>query len=377
MALNPRFADQKSPLVSVLIFNYNYGRYLRECFESILNQTYDNIEICFSDNSSTDDSWEIAQEYASRHPSVINLARNRQNFGADANFANCFVNARGKYFIEMCSDDAMHPQYIEACVEALEAHPEAGFAMVHRTIIDDDSVPTEEPPFYDQTCKIHGPDQAAVYMMAAVNPAVSQIMYVKAKTYGKNVVGGLAARWYGTRIMDFHMCCDSPMVYIKEPLLLHRLHSRNDSFRAADNMMEVIGPYVLNHQFADMADGYQHHRVRERLPASIEKTARLGLRYSVRALISGEERNALKYFHLAAAFHPEMVEDKVFKRLECYWQSDEARKAQILAELAEENQLVTRTISYAPPVGSIPVRIPSLENAKLLAVSRPECEINQ
>ena len=97
----------------------------------------------------------------------------------------------------------------------------------------------------------------------------------------------------------------------------------------------------------------------------------------MRALISGEERNALKYFHLAAAFYPEIFEDTVFKRLECYWNSDDAKKAQILAELVQENQLVTRTISYAPPVGSIPVRIPALENANILPPPSPEREINQ
>ena len=48
---------KEKPLVSVLIHNYNYGRYLRQCLDSVFNQTYDNVEVVFSDNASSDDSW--------------------------------------------------------------------------------------------------------------------------------------------------------------------------------------------------------------------------------------------------------------------------------------------------------------------------------
>ena len=54
------------PLVSVIIYNYNYGRYLSACFDSVINQSYQNIEILFSDNASTDDSWKIAQKLQSK-----------------------------------------------------------------------------------------------------------------------------------------------------------------------------------------------------------------------------------------------------------------------------------------------------------------------
>jgi glycosyltransferase involved in cell wall biosynthesis len=357
MALNPRLNDPGKPLVSMLIFNYNYGRYLRECFDSVLAQTYDNIEINFSDNASTDDSWEIALEYQQRYPNIIFIARNRQNFGTDANFSNCWANARGQYFVELCSDDALLPDFARICVEALESHRETGFALVHRAILDEHGKRVDEAPFYNQTCKIPGAAQAAVYMLAAVNPAVSQIMYRKMVVHGKTVVGGLAARYYGTRIMDFNICCDHPIIYISTPQMLHRLHLSNDSFRAADNMMEVIGPYVLNLQFVDMAAAHGHQNVIDRLPASVEKVARLGLRYSVRALIAGSERNAFKYFHLSAALLPEIAEDAIFMQLATYWGADSEEKKRLLKGFIAESNLVTRTVSYEPPPGSVPLSL--------------------
>jgi len=357
MSLNPRVNDPHHPLVSVLIFNYNYGRYLRECFESVLAQTYDNIEINFSDNASTDESWEIALEYQHRYPEVFFVARNRENFGSEANIMNCLANARGKYFVDLCSDDAILPEFVRRTVEPLEQHADAAFAIVHRSILNEHGTRCEEPPFYNESCRVPGAAQAAVYMMAAVNPSVSQIMYRKSMTVGKAPFTGLATRYYGTRIRDFNICCEHPILYIKDPLVFHRLHLGNDSFRAADNLMEVIGPYVLNLQFADTAAAYRHQNVTERVPTSIAKIAQLALRYSVRALLDGGKTNALRYFHLSIALAPNIAEDEIHKKLSLYWQNpaDSTERVSLLSALRKESNLVARSVSYDPPPGSVPI----------------------
>ncbi|KKK77339.1 hypothetical protein LCGC14_2854620, partial [marine sediment metagenome] len=252
----PQIYNLENPLVSVLVYNYNYGRYLKECLESIVNQTYTNIEIIFSDNASTDDSWDIAQEFVKKYPGKMTITRNRKNLGVDANFRNCFMNLRGKYFINMCSDDVLAVEYVEKCVAVLENNSDLGFVMVHRDILDANGNRTTEAPFYNRSCEINGHDQAAVYMMAAVNPSVSQIMYNAQKTKGCTATGSLVARWYGTRILDFNMCMRYPVAYIHEPLMSHRIHGENDSLHAANNLLEIIGPYVLHHQFADTAANF-------------------------------------------------------------------------------------------------------------------------
>lgn len=352
----PQLNDPEKPLVSLCIFNYNYGHYLRQCFDSAIAQTYDNIEINFSDNSSTDESWDIALEYARRYPGKFTVTCNRRNFGTDANFANCYLNIRGKYYMQLCSDDAIKPDFVEKCVASLESHPDAGFAMVHRAIMDHDGNISNEPPFYNQSCIIQGPEQAAVYMMAAVNPSVSQIMYRLMATYMKSAEGGIATRWYGQRILDFNICCEYPIIYINEPLLFHRLHSHNDSSRAADNLMEVIGPYVLQHQFADMASRIDNmDKVVERLPRSLQKLSHLCLRYSLRALSANHEKNALRYFHLAAAITSEIADDPVFVALRNYWASDSENRSIILQQLRATDNLATRSVSYDPPPGSMPL----------------------
>jgi len=357
---NPQLATepptvQDAPLVSILCYNYNYGRYLRQCLASAFNQTYPNIEICFSDNSSTDDSWEIALEFARKYPGKMRLTRNRMNFGPDFNFANCKQMMRGKYFINFCSDDVMEPEYVERCVKVLESNPNIGFALVNRAIIDEQGRRTEEPPFYNQSCIIPGEEQAAVYMMAGINPSVSQIMYRNDIADPRAATGALGARYYGTRILDFNISIDFDIAYLKEPLLLHRIHGQSDTSQADANLMPVIGLYVLNHQFADIASTRNLKKVTDRLPQSLDKLASLAVRYSVRSLLGSNDQTALKYFYLAVAINPRLVDDPIWKQLRDYWHADEATRSSLLEQFRTSNNLATRTVSYDPPPGSMPI----------------------
>lgn len=346
---------KQAPLVSILCYNYNYGRYLRQCLESAFNQTYPNIEVCFSDNCSTDESWEIALEFSRRYPGKMRLTHNRMNFGPDYNFANCKQMMLGKYFINFCSDDVLDPHFVERCVNVMEKNPNVGFTLVNRSIIDEDGRRTEEPPFYNQSCIIPGEEQAAVYMMAGINPSVSQIMYRNEIADSRAATGALGARYYGTRILDFNISADFDVAYIKEPLLLNRIHGQSDTSKADANLLPVIGLYVLNHQFADIAAVRNLKKVTDRLPQSLDKLAHLAVRYSIRCLLAKDEQVARKYFYLAVAINPALMEDPTWKQLQDYWSADAATKADMTEQFRKSNNLATRSVSYDPPPGSMPV----------------------
>ena len=348
---------KNKPLVSVLIHNYNYGRYLRQCFDSVISQTYDNIEIVFSDNASTDDSWNIAGEYARKYPGMMTLMRNRKNFGPNINLENCYRNITGKYFSVLCSDDAYMPDFIEQCVNAMESHPNAGLAMTHRTIINEHSECSEEPPFYNRSCIIPGEEQAAVYMMAAVNPSISQIMYNHAKAVSKLPSENILSRWFAQRLLDFNLCCEFDVAYIKEPLLIHRVHSNSDSYNISKNLVEIFGQYILPHQFVEIAFSKNNMtKAIERLPKALEKLSKLCLRYCVRALCTNDEKSASRYFYLSAAIMPEITDDSVFKKLHEYWKADSSEKSGIVQFLQSTDNLTTRSVSYDPPPDSISIK---------------------
>lgn len=346
-------APEKQPLVSIMIYNYNYGQYLRECFDSVLNQSYQNFEILFSDNASSDDSWEIALEYNRKYPERIFVARNRKNFGQHANQRNCHINIRGKYYLILGSDDVLHPEYLSKTIHMLEQHREAGFVIVHKSTIDEKGNITEEKPFYNQTCKIPAPKQAAVHMMASINPSVTQIVYRTQCTAETTMrATGIGTRYHGARILDFDIACEHAVIYIKEALVYHRVHGNNDGAHATDNLMDVLGSYVMNFDFAEKAASLELTEVAERLQPSIEKNAKLALRYAVSALSKHKETLAKRYFYLSFALFPSIEADALYQDLFTYWFSQEAKEA-VFKKIISHNTQQSRQFSYAPPEDSI------------------------
>jgi glycosyltransferase involved in cell wall biosynthesis len=112
------------PLVSVLTPVYNGERYLRECIESVLAQTYQNWEYVIVNNCSTDRTLEIAQKYASEDRR-IRIHNNKTFVGCDANGNIAFqeISSESKYCKVVHADDWLYPECIMRMVELAEAHP--------------------------------------------------------------------------------------------------------------------------------------------------------------------------------------------------------------------------------------------------------------
>jgi glycosyltransferase involved in cell wall biosynthesis len=118
------------PLVSVIIPNYNYGRYLKNSIDSVLNQTYENIEIIVVDDGSTDDSVEIAMSYGQS----LNLIC-QKNSGVSAARNNGLANINGTYVCFLDSDDSWEPEKVEAQI-ALFDRPNIGLVYSSINVCD-------------------------------------------------------------------------------------------------------------------------------------------------------------------------------------------------------------------------------------------------
>ena len=96
------------PLVSVLMPLYNKAAYVAEAIESVLNQTYANIELIIIDDGSTDDGLNIATRYASKRVFVSS----QKNQGASATRNAAFKKSKGDFIQYLDSDDLLHPEKI-------------------------------------------------------------------------------------------------------------------------------------------------------------------------------------------------------------------------------------------------------------------------
>ena len=225
-----------------------------------------------SDNYSEDDSWDIFVEYEKQYQGKFFIARNRKNFGTDHNFATCWAVRKGTYHVVLGSDDVLEPTFIERTMDVMMSYPNLGYVMCHRSIINENGKQTYEKPFYDQSCVIYPPAQSLVYMMAAVNPSITQILYRSSLlTPDRSSTGGLAGKYYATRFLDFSISIEFPIAYLKEPLIRHRIHGDNQNLAAADDLMEAIGFYVLNIQFADKATQKGYPELQNNFERSVEK----------------------------------------------------------------------------------------------------------
>lgn len=124
-----------TPLVSICIPSYNYAEYLPELLESVLQQTYAQIEVIVVDDCSTDNSVEIIKEYAAKDPR-IRLYVNAVNLGMVGNWNYCVELAQGEYVKLFCADDVMEPTCIERQVWMLEQYQGVTLVTCGRLIAD-------------------------------------------------------------------------------------------------------------------------------------------------------------------------------------------------------------------------------------------------
>lgn len=109
------------PLISVIINNCNYDRFLREAIDSVLNQTYDNYELIIVDDGSTDDSRKIIDEYYEKHPDLIKRIY-KLNGGQASAFNAGFAASQGDIIAFLDSDDYWFPQKLEKIIEVHEQY---------------------------------------------------------------------------------------------------------------------------------------------------------------------------------------------------------------------------------------------------------------
>lgn len=108
------------PLVSVIIPVYNAEKYIDECIESILNQTYSNIEVIVTDDCSTDASWIRLKKYES--DKRFTLLKNDTNLHQAATRNRCIAASKGDYILVQDADDISEPQRLFTLLNAFDSN---------------------------------------------------------------------------------------------------------------------------------------------------------------------------------------------------------------------------------------------------------------
>lgn len=217
--------ESPNPKVSIGLLVYNGERYLAETINSILGQTYQDFELIISDNCSTDGSGEICRRYAERD-SRVRFFPGEINRGAAWNFCRVFELARGPYFRWAPADDLFAPESVAACVEVLDAHPDAVLCYP-KTILIDGAGAVIRP--YDDNLDLRSDSPVERFRMAAHQMGLVNVMYglMRTEQVGRT---RLIRHYPGADIIFLlELTLYGKFIEINRPLFFRRMHEQASS----------------------------------------------------------------------------------------------------------------------------------------------------
>ena len=137
MAIIQQLPFRPSPLISVVVVNWNRRDLLHACLKSLRQQRHVEFETIVVDNGSDDGSPEMAAEQFAGSDSWLRLIRNRENLGFCAANNQGIALARGEFIALLNNDAEAHPEWLEALWRAFDGRPEVGMAASKILVYED------------------------------------------------------------------------------------------------------------------------------------------------------------------------------------------------------------------------------------------------
>ncbi|MGG6239028.1 glycosyltransferase family 2 protein [Nodosilinea sp. AN01ver1] len=136
-----RLSGSTSPLVSVMVTSYNQKYVISRAIESVLCQTYNNIQVVVADDASTDGSQELLKSFSERHPGYFKLVFSESNQGIAKNKNNGFRNCDGEFITYLDGDDFYFPNKIEREINVFSRNPRVDVVYSNFVYADVDGKP--------------------------------------------------------------------------------------------------------------------------------------------------------------------------------------------------------------------------------------------
>ncbi len=206
------------PLVSVIIPNYNYSQYLREAIDSVLAQTYEQIEIVVVDDGSTDGSPEVLDSYDDRIVAIF-----QTNCGVSTARNNGVSRSRGEFIAFLDADDAWLPAKIESQMKMFQADAEIG--LVHVGVVEIDG---SGKSLFERTNGMDGwVSEALLRFERPVILGGGSGLMVPRRVFEE--VGGFDTQLSTSADWDmfYQICSRYSVGFVSEILLKYRIHSSN------------------------------------------------------------------------------------------------------------------------------------------------------
>jgi glycosyltransferase involved in cell wall biosynthesis len=260
------------PLVSVCMPLFNTERFVTQAIESVLGQTYRNIELVICDNCSTDQSFEIAKGFA-KSDTRVRLIRNRRNLGYGGNLHKVTSLARGQFMMVQCADDFIDREAVERLLSlatGVGVDSDHVIAIVDTYVVDAnghsiEGMTKEQDAFASVRVPIdrYAPTRAAFrthgkLALAYALPRLKIVGFQGATLYSRSLfesVEGLYSTftYAPDMLLNFYLLAQDPdVVWLQEPLSFWRIHDANQlaAARAVSIPRLALDMYQLTFLFS-------------------------------------------------------------------------------------------------------------------------------
>lgn len=330
------------PLVSIIIPNYNHSKYLDECIQSAIHQTYQNVEIIILDNQSEDDSVQVARKYRSQR---IRICRNTFNV-LNTSYKVLSALLSGKYMMMLCADDCIAEDFVEKAVAIMEQYPSVGYVHGERDFITETGELLELEPFFNCSFVAPGIDVMPLYMVTTIAHP-SQGIY---RTEIFRCIGGFDMEidhMNADRMLWFYLSYQSDYAYIQEKMSKIRVGNQTETFITQSNFQHPILCHLTIKEMVSFARKKGITAVYERETEALTRLAREFLNYATGMLLAGDFVCAGRYLDYAKTISEQIEVTDEYRHLEKMQKKDEKLDLVYLKTLA--TGALQKARYYEPP----------------------------
>ena len=244
-------AEDIFPLVSVIIPTFNRPEFFKIALESAVNQTYRNLDILISDNSTDDRTEQLIQSYLIKDKRLKYY--HHKGFSKSDNWQFClqYNNPDADYVNWLMDDDVFLPKKIELMVECYRSNPEVSLVFSNRLFINESSEVIGQNLLSKGNFKMSG-DEAGKQLLIGDNfigePTTVQI---KKKYLRNNALGWTDTELNSFESIDFStwllLLTQGDLFYFAEPLSCFRIHGDQ-----ASRELKIQMDFVIEHAYEVM-----------------------------------------------------------------------------------------------------------------------------
>ncbi|MBR3783410.1 MAG: glycosyltransferase [Bacteroidales bacterium] len=286
------------PTVSVIVPNYNHASFLGQRIDSILGQTFQDFELILLDDSSTDGSWGILENYRN-NPHVSHLIQNESNSGsAFRQWKKGIELAQGKWIWIAESDDYAEPSFLGRLMAEVQKTPDCVLAYTDTWWVDQQGNTLWETPHNNRVNTYSGRDfirqkQATCNSIANVSECIfRRDCYRPSESYRYEHM-----RLCGDWLFYVLLAEQGSVVEVEEPLSYYRQHGSNisnDAERRGLTFLEGVDvlDYMVEHcglKRSDYARGWarmwSRYEKQYEFSAEVQKQVRQRLMQRHKAIV--------------------------------------------------------------------------------------------